>query len=74
MLTAYHVQAVEDLLCSEISQAEPSRAFLLWSDMKGSASGESDSSCLGPLQVSFSSAGYQFWVSSACAGFGDIWS
>lgn len=44
-LTAASVQAVEGLFCSEITWAEPpvAVAFLMWSEVKGSASGESDS-------------------------------
>ena len=45
ILAAYYVQAVEgSLLCSKISQAEPSVdvAFLMWTDMEESVSGESD--------------------------------
>ena len=38
-------QAVENLLCSEINWLEPSVAvaFLMWLNLKGSVSGESDS-------------------------------
>lgn len=73
------------LFCSDTSQEEPSAAvaFLVWSDVKRSASRESGSLrqkssfswnliSLGPSQASSHSAGYQFWVSSASVHFSHI--